>query len=180
MLIGTTILGLITFFIFAVSYVHSATCVSLATDGSGACLVWQQDPVTPTILDSSTQGRTCIAYATDGSGACVRYADPTVVPSILQSGQGGNGGSFNVTTPTDFKSLVALLTGLLKTLIVFVFALTFLAFMWGVIKGWIIGGDSAEGVESGKKVVTTGIIVLVIMSAMWGILALFQSSLFGG
>ncbi len=126
------------------------------------------------------QGTTCIAYATDGSGTCLVYAEPTVVPSILQSEQGGNGGgAVNVTAPTDFKSLVALITGIIKTLVIFVFALTFLAFMWGVIKGWVIGSDNAEGVESGKKVVTTGIIVLVVMSAIWGVLALLQSSIFG-
>jgi hypothetical protein len=129
----------------------------------------------------TANAQTCIAYATDGSGRCVAYAEPTVVPPILQSGQAVNsGGAVTVETPTDFKSLVALITGILQTLVIFVFALTFLAFMWGVIKGLVIGGDSAEGVESGKKVVTTGIIVLVIMSAVWGILSLLQSSIFGG
>ncbi len=177
-LIGSMLLSLIAILFFTIEHAYADTCVLLDPNGSGACLKWVPDPVTPPILNSATQGRTCIAYATDGSGVCVSYADPTVVPSILQSGQGGNGGPSNVTAPTNFKSLVALITGILKTLVILVFALTFLVFMWGIIKGWIIGGDSAEGVESGKKVMTTGIIVLVIMVSVWGILSLLQSSFF--
>ncbi len=83
-----------------------------------------------------------------------------------------------VSAPRDFKGLVAIVTNLISTLIVFIFALTFLVFMWGVIKSWIIGGGDTEGVESGKKVVVTGIIALVVMSSIWGILYLLQTSFF--
>lgn len=95
----------------------------------------------------------------------------TVVPSILHSA--------TVAAPSNFKGLVAIITNIISTLILFVFALTFLAFMWGVVKGWIVGGGETEGVESGKKVVFAGIIALVIMSSIWGILYLLQSSLLG-
>ena len=84
-----------------------------------------------------------------------------------------------VTAPTNFKSFVALITGIIGKLILFIFALTFLAFMWGVIKGWIIQGGNEEGIESGKKVVFAGIIGFVVMVSVWGILKLLQSSLFG-
>jgi hypothetical protein len=85
-----------------------------------------------------------------------------------------------VTPPTSFKGLVDLILSIISTLIVFVFALTFLVLMWGVIKGWIIGSGDTEGIESGKKILLTGIIVLVIMSSIWGIIKMLQSSLFGG
>ncbi len=84
-----------------------------------------------------------------------------------------------IAEPKNFKSLVNLFIGIIDQLIILVFALTFLAFMWGIIKGWIIHGGDAEGVESGKKVVFVGIIVLVIMVSVWGILNLLKSSIFG-
>jgi len=86
---------------------------------------------------------------------------------------------FGATAPTDFKSFVGLIVDILATLVVLVFALTFLAFIWGVVKSWIIQGGSAEGVKSGKNVVLIGIITLAIMVAIWGIIAMLQSSLFG-
>ncbi len=85
-----------------------------------------------------------------------------------------------VAQPTNFKTLVELITNIIGTLILLIFALTFIAFMWGVIKGWIIKGGDTEGVDSGKQVVVTGIIALVIMSSIWGILSILKSSLFGG
>ncbi|MFZ2253086.1 MAG: hypothetical protein WAW13_02825 [Minisyncoccia bacterium] len=84
-----------------------------------------------------------------------------------------------VTAPTSFKSLVVLITGIIGKLILLIFALTFLAFMWGVIKGWVIQGGNEEGIESGKKVVFAGIVGFVVMVSVWGILKMLQSSLFG-
>jgi hypothetical protein len=81
--------------------------------------------------------------------------------------------------PTDLESLVAILVDLIGTLILLVFALTLLAFMWGIIRGWIIQGGEAEGIQSGKNVVVVGIIALVIMSSIWGILYMLQSGIFG-
>ncbi len=85
-----------------------------------------------------------------------------------------------ISAPRDFKGFVGIITNIIGTLILLIFALTFLAFMWGVIKSWIIGGGDTESVEKGKSVVLTGIIVLAIMSAIWGILYMLKSSLFGG
>lgn len=84
----------------------------------------------------------------------------------------------NVSAPRDFKGLVALITSIIGNLILLIFALTFLAFLWGVVKGWIIHGGDTDGVESGKNVVMTAIIALVVMSSIWGILHLLQRSLF--
>lgn len=87
--------------------------------------------------------------------------------------------AFGANAPTDFKSFVALITNLIGILVILVFALTFLAFIWGIVKNWIIHGGSAEGVESGKKVVIVGIITLCIMVSIWGILNILKSSIFG-
>ena len=80
---------------------------------------------------------------------------------------------------SDFKSLVTLFIEIIGKFVILIFALTFLVIVWGVIKAWIIGGDNVENVASGKKIVMTGILVLVIMSAVWGIVRLLKSSIFG-
>lgn len=84
-----------------------------------------------------------------------------------------------VAPPNDFKGLVALIINIVSTLTTVVFVLTFLAIIWGVIKGWIINGAEAEGVESGRRVFFIGVVVLVITVSLWGILGLLQTSLFG-
>lgn len=88
--------------------------------------------------------------------------------------------AFAASAPRDFKGLVTIFTDIISMLIVLVFALTFLVFMWGVVKGWIIHGGDAEGIQQGKNVVIVGIIALVVMSAIWGILKMLQAGLFGG
>ncbi len=85
-----------------------------------------------------------------------------------------------VDSPENFKELVGIILNIIDPLIILIFALTFLALMWGVIKTWIIGGGDTESVESGKKIIMTGIIALVVMSSIWGIVQLLQSSLIGG
>jgi hypothetical protein len=84
-----------------------------------------------------------------------------------------------VGAPSDFKGLVDILLGIMQTLVLLVFGLTFLTIIWSVVKGWIIHGGDAEGVESGKNVVLVGIIALVVMTSIWGILYLLKSSIFG-
>lgn len=84
-----------------------------------------------------------------------------------------------VTAPTDLKSLLANFTGIINLLIPFIFALTFLTISWGVIKAWIMGDATEDDVEKGKKVAFIGVIVLVVMSGIWGILALLQEGIFG-
>jgi hypothetical protein len=83
------------------------------------------------------------------------------------------------TAPTDLKSLLDLLSGIIEMLVVFTFVLTFLTIMWGTIKAWVFGGGSSESIEAGKKVVLTGVLGLVVMSSIWGILSLLKVSLFG-
>jgi len=81
--------------------------------------------------------------------------------------------------PTDFKSFVDIILDINQTLVYLIFALTFVVLAWAVINTWILNaGDEAE-VEKGKKIVTIGVVVLVIMSGIWGILSLLRSGIFG-
>jgi hypothetical protein len=84
-----------------------------------------------------------------------------------------------VAPPTDLKSFLGILNGIINLLIPIIFALTFLTISWGVIKAWIMGDASAEQVEHGKNLAIIGVIVLAVMSAIWGILQFLQSGIFG-
>lgn len=81
--------------------------------------------------------------------------------------------------PTDFKSLVGLFLNLIDQGIYLFFALTVLVIIWGVIRTWVIQGGDTKTVEAGKKLVFVGIITLVIMTSLWGILHILQSTLSG-
>ena len=83
-----------------------------------------------------------------------------------------------VSAPTDLRDLIILLTGIINLIIPIIFVLTFLTIMWGLIKAWILGAGSSEEIDKGKKIATVGIVALVVMSSIWGILAVLQNSFF--
>lgn len=78
----------------------------------------------------------------------------------------------------NFADLVDTFIGLISLLVPLVFALTLVVIIWKVIDAWILNAGEESKVEEGKNVVIVGIIALVVMSAIWGILAILQSSLF--
>ena len=81
--------------------------------------------------------------------------------------------------PQNFADLVGDLIGILSLVIPFIFSLTLLIIIWKIVNLWIINGTDPSKIEEGKQVAVVGIIVLVIMSGIWGILAILRSSLFG-
>jgi hypothetical protein len=87
--------------------------------------------------------------------------------------------AFAAETHPNFADLVDVFLGINQLLVLLIFALTFLVLAWTVIRTWIIGGGDEHEVESGKRVVTIGIIALVVMSGIWGILALLRAGIFG-
>lgn len=80
---------------------------------------------------------------------------------------------------TDFKSFVGVIVDLINLLIIAIFALTFVVIVWAIIQTWIIGGGEAAQVEKGKKIITTSVLVLVVMSGIWAIIALLREGFFG-
>lgn len=78
----------------------------------------------------------------------------------------------------NFADLVDTFIGLISLLVPLVFALTLVVIIWKVIDAWILNAGEESKVEEGKNVVIVGIIALVVMSAIWGILSILQSSLF--
>ncbi len=81
--------------------------------------------------------------------------------------------------PRNFAEVVNHILYYVQLLIPIVFALTFIVLSWGVVKSWIMNDGNAEKVGEGRTLVLYGVIGLLIMSGIWGILALLRSSFFG-
>lgn len=86
--------------------------------------------------------------------------------------------TFAVSTPRDFKDFVNVIMGINQLLVSVIFTLTFLVIAWAVIEAWIINGGDEESVKDGRRTLTIGVVVLVIMSSIWGILAVLRAGLF--
>lgn len=78
----------------------------------------------------------------------------------------------------NLKIFIGHIIGILQSLIPVIFALTFVVLLWKIIDAWILHGDDPSSVEEGKRTAAIGVIALVIMSGVWGILALLRASLF--
>ena len=81
--------------------------------------------------------------------------------------------------PQNFSGLVRDLIDLISLVIPLIFSLTLVVISWQVIVAWVINGGDATTVEEGNKTALVGVLVLVVMSGIWGILAILRSSIFG-
>lgn len=81
--------------------------------------------------------------------------------------------------PGNFAELVAILIDLLVLVIPLIFGLTLLFIIYKIFNAWIFSGGDVNKVAEGRAVALTGVIVLIIMSGVWGIVYLLRSSLFG-
>ena len=75
-----------------------------------------------------------------------------------------------------FKSVVGKIVEFNQLLVISIFAITFVVIVWKVVDAWILHGGDPASIEKGKKVIGIGIIVLVVMSGLWGILELLLAS----
>lgn len=80
--------------------------------------------------------------------------------------------------PRDFGELVGELIYIISLVIPIIFAITLLYITWKIVDAWIINGGDQTKIEEGKQTALIGVLVLVVMSGIWGILAILQSSLF--
>ena len=58
-----------------------------------------------------------------------------------------------------------------------IFALAFLAFIWGVVKYFFINGGDEKGREEGKQFILWGLLGLVVLFSVWGLVNLLLSTL---
>ena len=82
-------------------------------------------------------------------------------------------------TPKNFADLVDVFLGIIASVIPVIFSVTLLFILWKVVQLWILNPGEAEKIEEGKRVALIGVIALVIMSGIWGILALLRDGIFG-
>jgi hypothetical protein len=78
----------------------------------------------------------------------------------------------------DFRSLVALFIGMIKTLVPLIVALTLLYFIWGIFQ--LVRSNSEDARKEAIGVITYGIISLFVMVSVWGLVSLLTSTFFGG
>jgi hypothetical protein len=80
--------------------------------------------------------------------------------------------------PRNFGEVVEWVADFASLLVPVIIGIAFLFIMWGLIKSWIIGGGTEEGVQTGKMVLLTGIIGLTVMVGMWGLVSLVRNAIF--
>jgi hypothetical protein len=78
----------------------------------------------------------------------------------------------------NFADVVDYFVHMVELLVPLIFALTLLVITWKVVDTWIIHGNDAAKVEEGKNFLIVGVLALVVMSGIWGILSILQSSFF--
>lgn len=100
-------------------------------------------------------------------------------PSSYSGNYENFGGGFCTERPENFRELVNLLLCIIMLLIPFVFAFALIVVIWGITKAWILNAGDEEAIVSGRRLVIVGVIALVIMSSIWGIVAILSTGLFG-
>jgi len=81
--------------------------------------------------------------------------------------------------PQNFSQLVENFIDVLSLIVPVLFSLSLLFIVWKIIDAWVIHSDEPAKVQEGKTLVIVGIVVLVIMSGIWGVLRILRGSLFG-
>lgn len=81
--------------------------------------------------------------------------------------------------PQTFSQLVNLFLDIIDALILVIFALALVVILWGITRAWILNAGDESSIEKGKQIALVGIIVLAVMTGIWGILAVLRLSLFG-
>lgn len=72
-----------------------------------------------------------------------------------------------------FKTLVEdLIAGANIIIVPTLFGIAFVAVVWGVVKYFILQGDSEEGREKGKQFILWGVLGMVLLFSAWGVVSI--------
>jgi hypothetical protein len=80
--------------------------------------------------------------------------------------------------PQNFSDLVSVFIDLITLVLPLIFSITLLVIIWRVVNTWILNVDNESKREEGRNTILVGVIVLVVMSGIWGIVALLRYSIF--
>lgn len=79
---------------------------------------------------------------------------------------------------TDFKGVVAIVIGLIKSLVPLVVALTLLVFIWGIFQ--LVRTNDEDARKEAIAIITYGIVALFVMVSVWGLVSILTSTFFSG
>jgi hypothetical protein len=83
-------------------------------------------------------------------------------------------------TPTTFAELVYMVGDLLNVSVRLIYAGIFVYLVWKLFDSWILHADDERKREEGKQAAIVSVVVLVVLTLVWGIVNLIKASLFGG
>jgi hypothetical protein len=80
-------------------------------------------------------------------------------------------------TSSNFASTIGFFTCLISNSIIpFIFAIATVAFVWGVVNFFIIGGEEEAKREQGKQFMLWGIVSLAVMISFWGLVSILSNT----
>jgi heme/copper-type cytochrome/quinol oxidase subunit 2 len=82
-------------------------------------------------------------------------------------------------TPTTYKELVDGILGLIGIAVPLIFGLVFVFLVWKIIDSWVINAGDEGKREEGRQYAIVATVVMVVMVATWGVVALLRKSVFG-
>jgi len=81
--------------------------------------------------------------------------------------------------PNNFAELVDVFLDILSMLVPLIFSIALIFIIWRIVDAWILNAGDTNKLEEGRKYAFWGVLVLVVMSSIWGIIQLLRSSIFG-
>jgi hypothetical protein len=96
------------------------------------------------------------------------------------SGSGSNGGTYNpgisgACRITNIDSIAGCATTIINTILYFLMSGALLYTVWAAFK-LVKDGDSADGRSEARQQIIAGIIALVVMSSVWGLVAILSTT----
>ena len=79
----------------------------------------------------------------------------------------------------NLKALIFTVVDYIQQAVVVIFALSVVTFIWGVFKYTVYAQGDESQTKEAKDVIFYGLIGLFVMTSVWGILKIIQTSFFG-
>jgi hypothetical protein len=83
-----------------------------------------------------------------------------------------------LTEAENFADVVSIFVSLINAAIPVVLALILLFVAWKAIDTWVINAGDEKKISEGKQLIVTSVIVMVVISSVWGLVSLLRNSLF--
>jgi fumarate reductase subunit D len=82
-------------------------------------------------------------------------------------------------TNCTFKALAESVVSVIEQLVLLIFTMALVVFLWGIVKYVFLSMGDEKKLAEGKQVMFWGVIALFVMTSVWGLVQLIQSTLFG-